>query len=673
MTGRPLSEMDREELLAQAEDLRRRLTELEQRDAVEELALSEARYRALVEGSSDFIYVLDRGGHFTFANTEISHLLGYAPEEIIGRHYTEVLHPADVETVGRAFAERRTGERATRRLEVRLQSRAGDTRQVEMDVRHFAISASGLYRGGDYVGTHGVARDITERKYQETKRIVLQDVREAVWSMVGVADITHVLEAIRRGLETMALPFQHCAVNVVEMGEPPMLSCYSSYGSAGIARRGEWMVTDTDTYPAGVARIWRAGRPEYWPDLERHDPYHERDRLVELFGPLRCLVDVPFSYGTLTINSLVPGAFSERDISFFQELAEALSEGYRRMEDLQQLALSEQRYRTLVETPNFVVMLLDPEGSYLYVSPQIEDWLGYTPEEFYRNADIRSQIIHPDDLAATEAFHDLDQAEPRRTLEYRWRQRNGRYRWASGSLFPIYESAEDRQINRISLVQVVVQDITERKEAEEQIRTSLAEKEVLLKEIHHRVKNNLQIVSSLLHLQSANLEDEALLRAFDDSQHRIRTMALIHEELYQSGDLARIDFVGYVRRLTDNLFESFGVDAERIALSVAVDNVLLTIDKAIPLGLVVNELVSNSLKYAFPGSRRGQIRIALAAAADGSFALTVGDDGVGLPAAIDVETADSLGLRLVTSLASQLKARVEVDRAAGTTFRLIRE
>lgn len=173
--------------------------------AVQELALSEARYRALVEGSSDFIYVLDPEGHFSFANAEVGHLLGYSPDEIIGRHYTEFLMPEDAERVGRAFHERRTGERATRRMEVRLLSRGGATRDVEMDVRHFSISSHGLYRGDSFVGTHGVARDITERKFQETKRAIMQQVREAVWSMIGAEDIQQILEAIRTGLDTMGV------------------------------------------------------------------------------------------------------------------------------------------------------------------------------------------------------------------------------------------------------------------------------------------------------------------------------------------------------------------------------------------------------------------------------------------------------------------------------------
>jgi PAS domain S-box-containing protein len=186
--------------------------------ALQELALSEARYRALVEGSSDFIYVLDPDGCFIFANNEIEHLLGYSPEEIIGRHCAEILHPEDVERAGRAFHERRTGDRVARRLEVRLRSRGGVTRDVEMDVRHFSCRAHGLYRGTDFVGTHGVARDITERKYQESKRVVMQQVREGGWSMTTAEQIQQVLEAIRQGLDAMAVTYQHCAVNVVDPG-----------------------------------------------------------------------------------------------------------------------------------------------------------------------------------------------------------------------------------------------------------------------------------------------------------------------------------------------------------------------------------------------------------------------------------------------------------------------
>ncbi|MBT4609240.1 MAG: PAS domain S-box protein [Gemmatimonadetes bacterium] len=632
--------------------------------------MSEARYRALVEGSSDFIYVLDPDGCFIFANSEIGHLLGYTPEEVIGRHYAEILHPEDVDRAGRAFHERRTGDRAARRMEVRLRSRGGVTRDVEMDVRHFSFSAHGLYRGTDFVGTHGVARDITERKYQESKRVVMQQVREGVWSMTTADQIQQVLEAIRQGLDAMDVTYQHCAVNVVDPGEPPMLHTYSSYGSQGITKRGEWMITDSEGYATRTYAIWRRGSTVNRVDLERLDTARELAGLTEQFGPLRAAVDTPFSHGTLTLTSATPSAFSERDLALFEELSEVLSEGFRRVEDLQQLALSERRYRTLVETPNFVVMLMDPEGNYLYVSPQIEAWLGYAPSAFYQDANLCSSIVHPEDAAAITTLLATGTAE-RRETEFRWQHQDGHFLWAAGSIFPIYEHPEDEQIGRISMFQVVVQDITERKIAADTIHASLEEKEVLLKEIHHRVKNNLQIISSLLHLQASRLEDSGLGHAFDDSQHRIRSMALIHEELYKSADLARIDFPAYAERLVVNLFDSFGPSARGIRHKTDMDASLMTIDRAIPLGLIVNELVSNALKYAF-SEAAGQVDVSLRDCGDG-LELIVADDGIGLPASLlegGLKNPTTLGLTLVNSLVSQLRGEFSATNESGATFRI---
>jgi two-component sensor histidine kinase len=163
-----------------------------------------------------------------------------------------------------------------------------------------------------------------------------------------------------------------------------------------------------------------------------------------------------------------------------------------------------------------------------------------------------------------------------------------------------------------------------------------------------------------------------LLDAFEDSQHRIRSMALIHEELYKSADLARIDFRAYVTRLVDNLIDAYGLGG-RIASTLDMDTSLLTIDRAIPMGLIVNELVSNALKYAFPDERQGTVRIELRIGdSDDTFSLSVVDDGIGVPEDIDLDSPDSLGLRLVSSLVGQLKARLVLDRTSGTAFRVLR-
>lgn len=209
----------------------------------------------------------------------------------------------------------------------------------------------------------------------------------------------------------------------------------------------------------------------------------------------------------------------------------------------------------------------------------------------------------------------------------------------------------------------------ERINAEEQIRTSLREKEVLLKEIHHRVKNNLQVISSLLSLQSRQVSDAATLEALRESQHRVRSMALIHEKLYQSDDLARIDFAEYVRNLATYLFRSYKASPAAISLSIeTAPDLRLSLDTAIPCGLIVNELVSNALKYAFPDGRSGEIGIAFGQLGDGRYSLKVCDNGVGVPDGFDFRQSPSLGLQLVNTLIEQLDGSIELHRNGGTEF-----
>jgi len=220
------------------------------------------------------------------------------------------------------------------------------------------------------------------------------------------------------------------------------------------------------------------------------------------------------------------------------------------------------------------------------------------------------------------------------------------------------------------LVAEVNVDITERKRAEEQIRASLREKEVLLKEIHHRVKNNLQVISSLLKLQSQYVQDKGDVEIFKESQNRIKSMALVHEKLYQSKDLASINFHEYASLLVNGLFRSYGVNADRIALKMNVDDIMLGVDVAIPCGLIINELISNSLKYAFPDDKEGEIEITLRTLDEGAMELTVADNGIGMPGDINLRNSESLGLKLVTILTNQIDGQIELDRSEGTKFRI---
>lgn len=204
--------------------------------------------------------------------------------------------------------------------------------------------------------------------------------------------------------------------------------------------------------------------------------------------------------------------------------------------------------------------------------------------------------------------------------------------------------------------------------AEEQIQRALNEKEILLKELHHRVKNNLQIICSLLYLQSIHTQDVQARELFAESQRRVRSMGLIHESLYRTGNPARIDVANYIHNLCTYLMHSYGVHTDRIRLDLRIDEDFLSLDVAIPCGLILNELVSNCLKHAFPAGQAGEISIEFRSDHHRHFVLIVGDNGVGLPEEVDIHHTDTLGLQLVSTLIHQLDGRIELDRHRGTTF-----
>ncbi len=226
-------------------------------------------------------------------------------------------------------------------------------------------------------------------------------------------------------------------------------------------------------------------------------------------------------------------------------------------------------------------------------------------------------------------------------------------------------SASDQQLKAAN--QQLQAEVAERKGAEEKVQASLKEKEVLLKEIHHRVKNNMQVISSILNLQSKHTDDEQTLKMFKNAQSRVRSMALVHEKLHESRDLAKIDFAEYVRSMVSDLFRLHGI-SENVRLKVDIKDVFLDINTAIPCGLITNELVSNALKYAFPDERKGDISIGFHSDKDDKFIFTVKDNGVGIPKDIDWRKTETLGMQLVVLLAEQLGGTVELGRSGGTTF-----
>ncbi|MBM3300460.1 MAG: GAF domain-containing protein, partial [Deltaproteobacteria bacterium] len=243
---------------------------------------------------------------------------------------------------------------------------------------------------------------------------------------------------------------------------------------------------------------------------------------------------------------------------------------------------------------------------------------------------------------------------------------------AEEALLEAHQELEERvQVRTRELVEANVrleQEISQRKAAEQHIRKSLKEKEALLQEVHHRVKNNLQIISSLLALQRNQVRDEKTLDVLRDSQSRIRSMAFIHEHLYRSPELSRVNFADYIKDLVGALLQSYSDVSARIKLTLDLQPVFLGVSTALPCGLVLNEVVSNCLKHAFPDARLGVIAIQLRRRAEREYELTISDDGVGLPRDLDYRDSQTLGLRLVTNLTElQLRGSLEIRSETGTS------
>ncbi|OUL34842.1 PAS domain-containing protein [Nostoc sp. 106C] len=314
------------------------------------------------------------------------------------------------------------------------------------------------------------------------------------------------------------------------------------------------------------------------------------------------------------------------------------------------------------------------DGIIVYANPKFEQMFGYDAGELIgQNVSIinyRDEHTTGEQVKQAIVASVIEHGEV--TYEVRNVKKDGTLFWCSATA-SIFEHPEYGTV-----LVCVQQDITEHKQAEEQIKASLAEKEVLLKEIHHRVKNNLGIVSSLLQMQCRRIQDPQATAILSDSQNRIASIALVHEKLYRSEDLANIDFAQYIPDLITHLFDSYNVSSGSVKLSIQVDNVSLDIETAIPCGLIINELVSNALKYAFPCNRQGEIQLRLYQECElltqrehqRNLMLIIRDNGIGLPANFDIKKTKTLGITLVYGLVKQLRGSIEINCQQGTEFKI---
>ena len=293
---------------------------------------------------------------------------------------------------------------------------------------------------------------------------------------------------------------------------------------------------------------------------------------------------------------------------------------------------------------------------------------GYEPQSFEPLTKKGFEIIHPEDRDRVTQIveHSVKVRKPY-SIETRIILPDGTIRWihSSGNVL-LGDNAEPERISGSFL------DITDRKLAEEQVKANLKEKETLLQEIHHRVKNNMQVISSLLKLQSNSYDDERIKKPLLESQNRVKAMAAVHENLYKSKNLSSISILPFLKELTTSILASYQLSSENITLEIDSDEIFINLEQASPLGLIVNELVSNSLKHAFTDGHKGEIHINLKRGNDDHIHLCFSDDGIGMPVSLDWRNSDSLGLKLVLNLAeNQLDGSIKMEVNNGTQFDII--
>jgi PAS domain S-box-containing protein len=367
----------------------------------------------------------------------------------------------------------------------------------------------------------------------------------------------------------------------------------------------------------------------------------------------------------------------------------------------QALFQSEERFRKIFESGPLGMAIIGFNQRIMKVNTMLCDMLDY--DEASMSKLTLREITYPEDIEKDARqgkqlyYGKISQYQ----CEKRYIRKNGSLIWVLVS-YSVMRDHNGKPIN----VLIAVRDITKQRQDQDFIKASLQEKEVLLKEIHHRVKNNLHVIANLLDLQAQNIEEEAIANLFVDSQNRIHAMALIHEQLYQSPTAGKISFNEYVENLTENLFQSYCFNVKQIEWQIEIEPVILNLETAIPCGLILNELVANSIKYAFPSCQSGQIYIRFKSISrddnsanirvglgenlseninhildlppvttnqigDRQYELIIGDNGVGIPAEINWQQTTSMGLRLVRILSRQLEAKVELKRANGTMFRFV--
>jgi PAS domain S-box-containing protein len=600
------------------EALRQKVAELEtcleqRKRAEEELRRSESKYRFLYQESPSISLIIGKDGLLKDANKTALETFGYSNDEIVGKHVLEFVVPEHRQK-STAILEKALRDEYTREIEVDIYAKDGSI--------HTILFSSGqilIHEDGSPTSILVTGIDITPRKQAE----------EEINKLLATIEIAK--EAINITSADGTIMYTNDAMDELfgyEKGE--LIGKSPSILNAG---------TNPEELTKSI--IHTIKKEGYW-EGEIHNKRKDGADFMS-YARISALKDEN--------GRIIHYLSTQHDITDRKRAEEELRETRDYCENLFNYA-------------NAPIIVWNPSFTITRFNRAFEHLTGHRATEVVGQ---QLDILFPEDKRkeAMNLIRRASAGERWEVVEIPILHTDGTVKivlWNSATLY-----AEDGTTPSATIAQG--QDITERKRVEKQIMASLREKEILLREIHHRVKNNLQIISALLNLQSKHAKDNETLEIFRESQNRIKSMALIHDQLYQFKDLAKINMAEYIQKLTTDLFYSYGVGRDRIELKLNAHDVLLGVNTAIPCGLVINELVSNSLKHAFQDRMKGEICIDFRSN-NHAFTLIVSDSGVGFPRDLDFRNTETLGLELVITLVEQLKGTIELDRSTGTTFKI---
>jgi PAS domain S-box-containing protein len=614
-----IRDLEKEQMRASfAEEANRILQEeINQRILTQQKLEDTRKYlQLIIDSSLDIICASDNLSRITEFNLAAEEAFGYKREEVLGKDISILFNDQD---------ERK---RLEKELINQGETFVGNIVNRRKDETMFTafLSASALKNEqGEIIGTMGISRDISDIMRAEQEIRLSETKYRAIFNQayIGISLVDTVdgrnLEVNQRLCEMLGYAREElCQITVDQLRVPGDLSRLPK--GQEFIRGGFERIIDEQRYK-------RKDGTEIFVNLtitlvkdEQHQPLH-------------------FVY---VYEDLTPKRNAE-----------------------EQIRLQAAKLNSIIENSNHMIWNVNRKHELTIFNRNHAVWL----KRAYNVIPYIGMNMFSDEMISTDKYNKWWLEKIRMSFEGKPQQfetsfteKNGHTTWSEVYINPIFNE-QGKAIE----VSCIAHDVTEKKETEEQVRQSLKEKEVLLKEVHHRVKNNLQVISSILNLQSAYVRDENTLEILLESQNRIKSMAFVHESLYQTKDFSNISFSEYVENIARNLIQSYGSIEVPPSLKMELDDISLHLDTAIPCGLIINEIISNALKYAFPDKRQGVIDVSVKEK-NKKITISIADNGVGIPAHIDYRNTDSLGLQLVVTLVEQINGILQVENKKGTKF-----